>query len=51
MSDILISDYFTDGEMWALTTALNQFMYDNSNLTEEQLALCEQAFDKIVKNM
>jgi hypothetical protein len=38
---------FTDGELWAITTALNQFMYDNPKLTEEQFALCEQALDKI----
>lgn len=47
----VISDEFTEGEMWALVSALELFMYDNPNLTEEQYELCESAREKIMRDV
>lgn len=49
--EYLVNDYFTDGEMWAITSALNTFMHDNPHLTDEQYELCERAYDKLVRNV
>lgn len=46
-----VNEEFTDGEMWALTSALSKFMYDNPNLTEEQYELANSARDKLLKDV
>lgn len=46
-----VNDEFTDGEMWALTAALNKFMYDNPDLTEEQFELADSARNKLLKDV
>ena len=46
-----INDKFTEGEMWALISALELFMYDNLDLTEEQYELCESAREKIMRDV
>ena len=45
-----INDYFSDGEMWALITALNA-MAEEMWLTDEQYKLVQSAKDKILKDV
>ena len=45
--EYLISDYFTDGEIWALLTALD-VMVEETWLTDEQYKLVESARNKIL---
>ena len=44
----LISDYFSDGEVWALLTALD-VLAEETYLTEEQYKLVESARNKILE--
>ena len=45
--EYLINDYFSDGEMWALLTALD-VLAEETYLTDEQYKLVESARNKIL---
>lgn len=46
----LINDYFSDGEMWAILTALDTIT-EEVWLTEEQYELVKSARDKILSRV
>lgn len=46
----LISDYFSDGEVWALLAALD-VIAEETYLTDEQFKLVESAKNKILNSV
>ena len=49
--DIFVNDYFSDGEMGVLLMAINQFIYDNPRITDEQYELAVAAQNKLTRNV